>query len=127
MAVNYGTSNPIKIGGEEFSSLGDIHVSPAAGEDINVLPPATVDDGTIPSVAMTENINPYGCLAFPKVCPPLYGKVGSIAEITGIPANRPDFVADHHWIPMMRLVDLALRHKYKGTIIGKYDTPGPTG
>jgi len=125
MATNHGTSEPILIGGEEFASLGKIEISPVLDEDINVLPPSPVDDGTVISVAMSENINPYGCLAFPKVCPPLYGKPGSIAEITGIPANEPDFVADHHWIAMMRLVDRALRHKYKGTIVGNYDTPGP--
>ena len=43
---------------------------------------------------------------------------------TGVPFGRPDYIADHHWIALMRQIDQMLLHHYRGHIIGEADTPG---
>ena len=66
----------------------------------------------------------YSIVIFQKITPPMYGQDGSISRTTGIPANEPDFIADVHFIGIMRAIDDMTRHRYTGYIGGSYDTPG---
>jgi hypothetical protein len=52
--------------------------------------------------------NQYKDVSFPKICPPLYGDDNSVARHTGLPINRPDYVADYHFISLMRIIDRML-------------------
>lgn len=121
---NWGTSSRIRIGGESFSPQQGMTISPISGEGIEVLPPKPKGDGT-PSEAMYAYRNGDRDFIFQKITPPMYGPNNSIARVTGIPANEPDFIADYHYVGVMRAIDDMLRHRYKGTLIGNYDTPTP--
>lgn len=120
---NWGTSSRIRIGGEKLSFQKGMTLSPINGEGIEVLPPRP--NGDTPSEAMYAYRNSDRDFTFQKITPPMYGQEGSIARITGIPANEPDYIADFHYIGIMRAIDDMLRHRYKGTLTGNYDTPTP--
>ena len=122
MATNYGTSSRIKIGGESFSPQKGMTLSPIDGEGLVAVPPSP--NGTQPSAAMTEFQNRNRDFLFQKITPPMYGPDNSIARLTGIPANEPDFIADFHFISMMRAVDDIVRPRYQGYVAGDYNTPG---
>ena len=121
MANNFGTSSRINIGGESLVALKGLILSPVAKSEHYATPPAP--KGSEPSEAMTNYVNQFRDFAFQKICPPEYGLDGSIARITGLPANEPDFIADHHFIGIMRAIDDMLQHRYKGTIGGSYSGP----
>lgn len=120
--ANHGTSNKIKITGESFTVLRGFKLSAVDGRDIEALPPKP--NGTLPSEAMYIFQNPYPDFAFSKVSPPDFGvSVNCAARITGLPANNPDYIADFHYIGLMRCIDKMLEHNYVGVIKGNYTTP----
>lgn len=63
---------------------------------------------------------------FAKICPPDYGTDDSIARYTGIPINNPDFVADFHFIGLMRATDKILKPEVIQHISGSYNSPEST-
>jgi hypothetical protein len=69
-------------------------------------------------------VNKFRDFAFQKITEPDYGNKNCIARTTGVVANRPDFIADYHFISLMRIVDDLLQHNYKGTIEGNYSNVG---
>jgi hypothetical protein len=85
-------------------------------------PPIGNNDST-PSEAMSY-VNKYRDFAFQKISQIDYGYDDNIARYTGVPANQPDFIADFHFIALMRIIDDLLQHKYKGTIVGDYTNTG---
>lgn len=121
--ANNGTSPRIGIGGETLSAQKSASISPVNNEDIVAKPPEPVND-TEPSYAMYAYRNNDRDFIFQKISPPLYGDDGTPARYTGIPANEPDFIADFHYIGIMRSIDDMLRHRYSGYISGNYNTPG---
>ena len=123
MASN-GTSPRIPIGGEEFVTVKRMQLSPIEGDGAAASPPVPVNK--MPSQAMYMFQNKYKDFAFQKICPPDYGPDGSLPRLTGVPANKPDYVADFHFIAMMRIIDDILTHKHESYIGGSFDTPSPT-
>lgn len=119
---NFGTSPRIGIGGQSFSPRTAVTLSPVDGSDLVALPPNP--NGDQPSEAMYAYQNSDRDFIFQKITPPMYGQDKCIARYTGIPANQPDFIADFHFIGLMRAIDDMARHRYKGYIGGTYDTPG---
>ena len=118
-----GTSPSLPIGGEDFTQLKDLRLSPVDGEGVSVLPPEPV--GTMPSEAMTRFQNQFRDFAFQKISPPVYGVPGSLPEKTGLPGNEPDFIADFHFISLMRIIDQMLYYGKdpKSYIGGDFNTP----
>ena len=98
-------------------------LSPVYGEGLEVTPPSPTK--STPGKEMTLYHNQYRDFAFQKISPPDYGDSGSLARITGGPANEPDMVADFHFIALTRAVDQMLYPVYEGYIKGEYDTPEP--
>ncbi len=123
MAV--GTSPKIPITGEDFRTLKGMVTSPVANDGLEADPP--LPNGTMPSEAMYKYQNQYRDFAFQKIAYPDYGYSGNIANVTGRPANQPDFIADFHFIGMMRSIDDMIHQStiYKGVITGKWNTPKP--
>ncbi len=119
---NFGTSPRIHIGGEPFSPQKALTLSPIENSDLEATPPQP--NGDQPSEAMYAYQNHDRDFIFQKITPPMYGADDSIARYTGVPANEPDFIADFHFIGLMRAIDDMTRHRYKGYIGGSYDTPG---
>lgn len=126
--ANNGTSGGIHIGGESFVvGGGNTVLSPTISVGTGNAP---TPNGDRPSEAMNKYVNKFRDFAFQKICPPDYGPDDkstnndssgvSIARITGIPANEPDYISDHHFIGIMRAIDDMLTHSYKGQIIGSY-------
>ena len=124
MASN-GTSPRISIGGEEFITVKRMKLSPIEGDGATASPPVPVKQ--MPSQAMYIFQNKYKDFSFQKICPPDYGQDGSLPRLTGVPANKPDYVADFHFISLMRIIDDILTHKHSGHIDGSFNTPGPSG
>jgi hypothetical protein len=122
--ANFSVSPRIQIGGQSFSPQHGINLSPVENSDLEATPPNP--NGDQPSEAMYAYQNHDKDFNFQKITPPMYGPNDSIARHTGIPANEPDFIADFHFIGIMRAVDDMLRHRYSGYIGGSYDTPGTT-
>lgn len=84
-------------------------------------------NGSLPSEAMMIYQNPYRDFAFQKITPPYYGnKENCLPRYTGIPANNPDFIADYHFIGIMRLIDKFTNHHYTGFIGGKISPVNPS-
>ena len=123
--ANFGTSSRIRIGGQNMQSRQGMVVSPVLNDGYNSKAPTCNADYT-PSPAMYAYRNHDRDFIFQKICPPMYGPSGSIARITGIPANEPDFIADFHFIGLMRAIDDMCRHRYSGYIGGSTDSPTPT-
>ena len=120
---NYGTSPRIPIGGEPFSPQHGITLSPIDNSDMVAIPPSPNGDGT-PSFAMYKYVNEDRDFTFQKITPPMYGPDDSVARYTRVPANEPDFIADFHFIGLMRAIDNMVRPGYSGYIGGSFDTPG---
>ena len=120
---NFGTSPRIGIGGQPYTTRSTVRLSPIEGEGLEAVPPQMKSDGT-PSEAMYAYQNHDRDFTFQKITPPMYGTDDSIARYTGVPANQPDFIADFHFIGIMRAIDDMTRHRYSGYIGGSYDTPG---
>ena len=124
----FGTSPKIPITGEDFRTLSGVETSPIEGDGLEALPPLPSGaNHDLPSEAMYRYQNQYRDFAFQKITPPDYGWANNLARITGLPANVPDFVADFHFIGMMRSIDDMI-HKstqYKGVITGSWETPKP--
>ena len=99
-------------------------ISPIDNSDLVALPPSVKDEDQ-PSEAMYAYQNADRDFIFQKITPPMYGPDDSIARTTGVPANEPDFIADFHFIGIMRAIDHMLEHRYSGYISGTFDTPGP--
>ena len=117
-----GTSPPINIGGEEFKPRKGVKLSEINDADLVANPPTP--NGTEPSEMMSKFQNPYREFAFDKISMPNYGNSNTaLARYTGIPANKPDYISDHHFIGIMRCIDSMLRQGYSGRITGDYDTP----
>lgn len=123
--ANFGTSSRIRIGGQNFQARQGMIISPILNDSFQSVPPSP-NDGT-PSPAMYAYQNHDKDFIFQKICPPLY-KIndGDISEITGLPINEPDFIADFHFIGLMRAIDDMCRHRYSGYIGGSTDGPTPT-
>ena len=98
-------------------------LSPVANDGLVASPPLPKNDGT-PSDAMYYYRNHDRDFIFQKITPPMYGPDDSIARCTGIPANEPDFIADFHFIGLMRAIDNMALDRYNGYIGGSYNTPG---
>ena len=123
--ANFGTSSRINIGGESLKALQGLKISPVENSTLYATPPSP--NNSEPSVAMTAYVNKFRDFAFQKISPPEFGYEDTcIAKVTGIPANEPDYISDTHFIALMRAIDDMLQHRYKGTIIGGYNNPGPT-
>jgi hypothetical protein len=124
MSTNTGTSPQIKINGTTVtlnrgSQLYDPH---SVGNGLNA--PTPLKDGT-PSDAF--NVSDASALfTFSKICPPDYGTNDSIARYTGVPINKPDYVADFHFIGLMRATDKLLMPKNRAMITGSFNTPSST-
>lgn len=125
--TNYGVSSRINIGGESLKEnvLSGFQISNTYSDMLVASPPLPNEDST-PSEGMTY-INKFRQFAFQKIALPLFGDEKCIARHTGIPANEPDFISDHHFISLMRIIDDKLQHKYKGTIMGDYTNVNPNG
>lgn len=120
-----GTSPIVPIPGAELQARNYMKISPIQGDGVIATPP--VPNGTMPSVAMSRYQNSYRDFAFQKITPPDYGYDDKcIARITGLPINEPDYIADYHFIGMMRCIDDMLQHGYVGYIGGTWETPKPT-
>ena len=119
---NFGTSSRIRINGAVMSPQKAMTLSPINDKDLVAIPPNPIGDQ--PSEAMYAYRNRDRDFTFQKITPPMYGQNDSIARLTGIPANEPDFIADFHFIGIMRAIDDMCRHRYSGYIGGTYDTPG---
>lgn len=126
--MNYdGTSPGIPIDGAEMKKRDKVNLSPIDESGITASPPKPMGDGTMPSYAMYRYQNQYRDFAFQKITPPDYGfDDNCVARITGIPINEPDFIADYHFIGIMRAIDDMLKHSYVGYIGGTWDAPKPT-
>lgn len=121
--MSFGTSTNIGITGEEYgSNIRNWFASPAINDGASGHPPLPNKDGSA-SIAMLEFINNDPEFAFSKICPPLYGPVQSMPRMTGLPGNDPDYIADFHFIGVMRSIDHILQPRYRGTIDGRYITP----
>lgn len=120
--ANFGTSSRIRIGGQNMQSRQGMIMSPIKNAEFQSSPPIPNNDNT-PSQAMYAYQNHDRDFIFQKICPSMYGTDNSIARITGIPANEPDFIADFHFIGLMRAIDDMCRHRYSGYLIGKVDSP----
>lgn len=122
--MNNGTSPPINISGQSFTILN--------GKFSSVTQESGTDDmypvlkGTLLSEAMMIYQNPYRDFAFQKITPPYYGNNECLPRYTGIPANDPDFIADNHFIGIMRLVDRFTNHHYEGFIGGTIKSIKPS-
>lgn len=123
-STNNGTSVPQNISGTQLtinrgSQLIQTHL---AANGLNA--PRPNKDGS-PSQAF--NLSDASALfTFQKICPPDYGTSDSIARYTGIPINKPDFIADFHFIGLMRAADKFLLPKNKALIGGSGNTPKST-
>ena len=121
-----GTSPTITITGQALAVLTGIQLSPIQNDGQIVNPP--VPNGTLPSEAMYIYTNPYRDFSFPKISPPQYKSMNNnydLPLITQQPINNPDFVADYHFISLMRLVDKFMQHSYKGYLGGTITTVKP--
>lgn len=119
--MSFGVSVPIHIGGESFSPLLNMKMSPIEYDGITVNPPTP--NGTQPSNAMKIYQNPFKDFAFQKISPSVYGPESSLLpRYTGLPANEPDYIADYHFISLMRLIDKFMKHSYVGYINGTMTT-----
>ena len=116
-----GVSPIVDLDGAEFKLQKGYTISKIKDESIKANPPKP--NSTEPSKAMENFQNPFSDFAFDKITTPDYGNDGSLARITGIPANKPDYISDHHVIGLMRCIDYMLSKGYSGTITGTYDTP----
>lgn len=120
-----GTSSRIVIDGTKFTRLNGFRQSPVYGDGIIASPPRPNASG-MPSNAMYLFQNQYRDFAFQKVSPPEYGNDDSIARITGLAANEPDYIADYHFISLMRIMDRLIDPQYSGYIGGDFNSPEPT-
>ena len=100
-------------------------LSPIDNSGITAIPPTP--DGDMPTPEMYTSRNRFRDFSFPKICGPMYGPDNCIARTTGVPMNQPDYIADHHFIALMRIIDDLLTHKYTGYIGGQFTTPTPRG
>lgn len=117
-----GTSPSIIIDGAEFKPQKGYGLS--AIKDAELVAQSPVPNGTEPSEAMLKFQNPYPEFAFDKISQPDYGYSDkALSRITGIPANKPDYIADYQFIALMRCIDFMLKQGYNGNINGNYDTP----
>lgn len=124
MSTNTGTSSQITINGTTVtlnrgSQLISTH---SVGNGLNA--PSPNADGT-PSDAFNMS-DASSLFTFSKICPPDYGTDNSIARYTGVPINKPDYVADFHFIGLMRATDKLLMPKNRAVIGGSVNTPSPT-
>lgn len=116
-----GTGFVIIIDGTEFKLQHGYQLSAIKDSELVVQSPRPVGDE--PSKGMMKFLNPYPEFTFDKISPQDYGNSGSLARITGIPANKPDYIADYHVIGIMRCIDYMLKQGYEGRIDGKWQTP----
>lgn len=123
-STNYSTSTRIKIGGQsnKQNNLLKGHVITTETSDDVSCPKIS---GTNPSAVFYQYKNKYADFAFTKLSGPLYGDNESIARITGIPMNHPDYIADFHFIGLMRSLDDMNKHKYQGKIQVDPDNVNP--
>lgn len=125
--MSSGTSPIIGVDNPDFKARKGMKLSPAISNGQHAMSPSPTGDGTTPSVAMYRYQNKYRDFAFQKITPPDYGYSSkSVARVTGVPANEPDFIADYHFIALMRCIDDMLQHGYVGYISGSWNTPKPT-
>lgn len=127
--TNSGTSVGITIAGQQLKQLlqkgGLLKISKVDYRGCAKPPEPNKD--TTPSEAMSY-VNKFRDFAFQKITQPDYGNPDNgftqhdLSVITGFPANEPDFIADFHFISLMRIVDDLMQHKYKGTIQGEYNS-----
>ena len=115
----YGTSFTITLSGESFNVQNGYKLSSV--KDAELVAQSPVPNGDEPSPAMIKFQNPFPEFAFDKISQPDYGR--GLATITGLPANRPDYIADYHVIALMRCIDFMLSQGYEGKIDGNFDTP----
>jgi hypothetical protein len=121
--MSTGTTPSIKIPGTQFQRKPTVTLSPIVYlQEANT----PIPNNTTLSEAMNKYQNQYSEFAFNKISPPLYGNNDSIARHTGLPANQPDFIADYHFIGLMRSIDDMLSPSYTGYIGGRINTPGGT-
>lgn len=121
---NEGTSSGQNVPGTQMQPNrgSQLHKPHNVGNGLNA--PSPNADGT-PSDAF--NVSDASSLfTFSKICPPDYGTNDSIARYTGVPINKPDFVADFHFIGLMRATDKLLMPKNRAVIGGSANTPSST-
>lgn len=119
---NFGVSRIIPISGQEFAVLKGFKLSKIEDADFVAKPPKPSSNSDI--LGITAYVNKHHHFTFAKISPPLYGDDKSVARHTGIIANEPDYVADFHFIGLMRAIDDMLLPKYSGYIEGKWDSIG---
>lgn len=122
MSTNYATSRIVNISGQEFTVLKGFFLSPIVNSGNLASPPTPRDSSDV--LGITAYVNKHQHFTFSKICPPLYGDQKSVARFTGIIANEPDYVADFHFIGLMRTIDDMLLHKYSGYISGHWQSIG---
>jgi hypothetical protein len=122
--TNKGTTPQIQINGTTvtLNRGSQLIVTHAVGNGLNA--PSIKKDGT-PS-EMFNMSDASSLFTFAKICPPDYGTDDSVARYTGVPINNPDFIADFHFIGLMRATDKLLIPKNKAVITGNFDTPSAT-
>ncbi len=118
-----GTSPIIPINRAEFKLQNGYKLS--AIKDAELVAQSPKPKGDEPSPAMLKFQNQFPEFAFDKISPPDYGLDKSVARITGLPANKPDYIADYHVIGLMRCIDFMLSQGYNGQIDGNWETPIP--
>ena len=118
-----GTSGRVSVGGQDFLKRNKFQLSPVENDGVSAVPPSP--SGDTPTQDMYAYQNNYKDFSFTKICPPTYGNDNCVARLTGIPINKPDFIADFHFISLMRLVDKFMQHSYKGYLGGTITTVKP--
>ena len=124
MSTNKGTSPQIEINGTPvtLNRGSQLIVTHSVGNGLNA--PVPKADGTLSDAFNMSDAS--ALFTFAKICPPDYGTDNSIARYTGVPINNPDFVADFHFIGLMRATDKLLMPKNRAVITGGFDTPSST-
>ena len=122
---NYGISPRLYFSDEQFKVLHGFKLSQVDGEGLQALPPSIKNSAGSEAIELMQT--PFSEFAFNHIEYPSYGDKDCIAQVTGIPINKPDFIADYHYISLARCIDeLLMRNFYKGKLKGKFSTPGAT-
>lgn len=123
MAINIGISSRFYLENLKFKTSKGLKISKIDGQDIEALPPVIANSTGSAAIGIMQS--PFMQFAFNHIDTPDYGGQGCIARVTGQPINKPDFIADFHFISLARSIDYLLQHNaYQGKIIGNYNTPG---
>lgn len=121
--ANYSVSARLYFDGVRFKPVSGMKLSALEGQGIQALPPIIDKNTGTPAIGIQQT--PYSEFAFNHITPPDYGNDDCIARVTGVPINKPDFVADYHFISLARSIDyLLMNNNYQGKITGNYNTPG---